>query len=43
MGHIVEIVKPKKPDISRNVFALKKVWDFENYEEVTGCEDFYQL
>ena len=33
MGHIVEIVKPKKPENSLHVFALKNIRDVPNLEE----------
>lgn len=33
MGHIVEIVKPKKPENSLHVFALKNIKDIPNLEE----------
>ena len=35
-GHIVEIVKPKKPENSLHVFALRKVREIENLEEEVG-------
>lgn len=39
VGHIIEIVKPKKPENSLHVFAIKNVKTIENLDEYLGIND----